>query len=319
MTTDDRMFTQVIYNAWSLRKKYINHTTTNVYRLVNSFGDALPDVTIDMYAKNMLVQYFKPYEKTKKTEIYKVLKETFLPESITEKIRLKGKDIQTHKISGTEVPVDFVVLENNIKFNASFGDGGGTGLFLDQRDNKRKIHDMAKDKEVLNCFCYTSSFSVNAAIGGAVRTTNVDLSRKAIEWSKKNFSLNQLDINKHEFIVGDVWDWIKLFKKKDRSFDMIIIDPPSFSTSKTTTFSVENDFPKLIGMGLDVLRKDGILAFSTNIVKMNFSKFFQVLSTARNFTSKAFKLIDVSSQGIDFPTDGIHFKEPYLKFVILSC
>ncbi|MEK6559288.1 MAG: class I SAM-dependent methyltransferase, partial [Planctomycetota bacterium] len=163
------------------------------------------------------------------------------------------------------------------------------------------------------------SFSVYASLGGAVKTINIDLSKKAMEWSKKNFLLNQLDLNNHEFIVGDVWDWTKKFQKRGRTFDLIIIDPPSFSTSKTTIFTVEKDFPALIGLGLNILRKDGILVFSTNIAKIGFSKFFQILSRVRYFTKKKYKIIDVSSQGFDFPTDGVHSIEPYLKFVMLSC
>ncbi len=309
----------IIGKAQSLRKKYINYPVTNVYRLVNSYGDALPDVTIDVYDTNILVQYFKPYEKRVKDALYHALEEILIPENITEKIRFKGEDIKTYSVTGTEIPADFVVQENGIKFDISFREGGGTGLFLDQRDNRKKVQTLAGGKEVLNCFCYTSSFSMYASIGGAVRTTNVDLSRKVIEWSKKNFLLNRLDVTNHEFIVGDVWDWIRRYHKKGRTFDMVIIDPPSFSTSKAAVFTVEKDFPKLIGLGLNLLREDGILVFSTNIMKMNFSKFFQLLSKVKEFTPKAYKLIDVSSQGLDFPIDGIHFVEPYLKFVMLSC
>lgn len=312
-------YKRIIDKAWSLRNKYIDHATTNVYRLVNSYGDVLPEVTIDVYDRNLLVQYFKPYEEHVKDKIYTALKDILEPENITGKTRLKGKDVETHLIFGAEIPKDFVVLENSIKFNISFQDGGGTGLFLDQRDNRKKIQTLANGKELLNCFCYTSSFSVYASSGGASRTINVDLSKKAIEWSKKNFLLNQLDINSHEFIVGDVWDWTKRFQKKGRAFDMIIIDPPSFSTSKARVFSVEKDFPELIGLGLNILRDDGILIFSTNIAKMNFSKFFQLLLKVKNYTSKAYKIIDVSSQGLDFPIDGVHVIEPYLKFVMLTC
>lgn len=312
-------YNSIINKAWSLRKKYINHTTTNVYRLVNSYGDALPEVTIDIYDRNILVQFFKPYERYIKDGIYHTLKETLIPENITEKVRLKGEDIKTSSVLGVEIPEDFVVLENGIKFDISFREGGGTGLFLDQRDNRKKVQSLAEGKEVLNCFCYTSSFSIYASRGGAARTVNVDLSRKAIEWSKKNFILNQIDVNDHEFIVGDVWDWIKRFQKKGRTFDMIILDPPSFSTSKTTVFAVEKDFPKLVGQGLALLREDGIMVFSTNIAKMNFSKFFQLFQKVKDFTSKPYKLIDVSSQGLDFPIDGIHFIEPYLKFIMLTC
>jgi len=140
-----------------------------------------------------------------------------------------------------------------------------------------------------------------------------------IEWSIKNFLLNQLDINNHEFIVGDVWEWLRRFQKKGRTFDVIIIDPPSFSTSKTNVFAAEKDIPKLIGAGLDILRENGILVFSTNIAKLNFSKFLQLLPRVKDFTQNKYKLIDVSSQGLDFPTDGIHVVEPYLKFIMLSC
>ena len=312
-------YKQLICKALSLRKKYIDLTTTNVYRLVNSYGDALPEVTIDVYDKNLLVQYFKPYERQSKDRICSDLKDILSPESITEKTRLKGEDIKTHLVSGKELPGNFVVTENGIKFNISFLEGGGTGLFLDQRDNRKKIQAIAKRKEILNCFCYTSSFSIYAKIGGATRTTNIDLSKKATEWSKKNFLVNQLDVNDHEFIVGDVWEWLRRFQKNGRTFDVIIIDPPSFSTSKTTVFTAEKDIPCLIGAGLNILREDGILAFSTNIAKMNFSKFLQLLPRVKDFTKKTYKLIDVSSQGLDFPTDGLHVVEPYLKFVMLSC
>ncbi len=312
-------YKQIIYKALTFRKKYINQSITNVYRLINSYGDNLPDVTIDVYDKNLLVQYFKPCDTSSKEWICSTIIETLTPDSITEKIRLKGEDIKTLLVSGKEIPGDFVVTENGIKFNISFLEGGGTGLFLDQRDNREKIQSLAKGKEVLNCFCYTSSFSIYAILGGATSTTNIDLSKKAIEWSKKNFSLNQLDVNNHEFIVGDVWEWLRRFQKKGRTFDVIIIDPPSFSTSKTKIFTAEKDIPCLIGAGLNILREDGILAFSTNIAKTNFSKFFQLLSLVKDFTQKPYKLIDVSSQGLDFPTDGVHVIEPYLKFVMLSC
>ncbi|MEK7733269.1 MAG: hypothetical protein AAB318_03565, partial [Planctomycetota bacterium] len=123
----------------------------------------------------------------------------------------------------------------------------------------------------------------------------------------------------HEFIVGDVWDWANLFQIRGRTFDLIIIDPPTFSTSKTTVMAIEKDIPRLIGLGLNLLRDDGVLVFSTNLAKMGFSQFFQLLPRLKDFTSKTYKLINVSTQGLDFPIDGLHLTEPYLKFIMLSC
>jgi len=310
---------KIIYKAWSLRKRHINHAITNTYRLVNSYGDSLPEATVDVYDKHLLVQYFKPYEKHVRDELYSILKGLLTPETITEKIRLKGEEVKTEVVLGTEIPKDFVVLENGIQFIISFREGGGTGLFLDQRENRKHVQSLAEGREVLNCFCYTSSFSVYAALGGAVKTTNVDISKKAIDWSRKNFLLNRIDCASHEFIVGDVWDWANLFQKKGRRFDVIIIDPPTFSTSKTTVMAIEKDIPRLLGHGLNLLRDDGVLVFSTNMAKMGFSKFFQLLPRLKDFTSKPFKLINVSTQGFDFPIDCLHLTEPYLKFVMLSC
>ena len=315
---DEHLY-KIISKALSLRKKYINPADTNTFRLINSYGDGLPETTVDVYDKNLLVQYFKPYEKRAKDELCSALIKILQPKNITEKIRLKGEDIKTRPVFGDEIPKDFVVIENGIKFNISFSEGGGTGLFLDQRDNRRKVQTLAKDKEVLNCFCYTSTFSIYASRGGSVKTINVDLSKKAIEWSKKNFLINQLDVKNHEFIVGDVWDWLKIFQKRGRLFDLIIIDPPSFSTSKKNVFTVEKDFPELLGMGLNIVCDDGMLVFSTNIAKIVFSKFFQILSRVKYFTRKKYKIVDVSSQGFDFPIDGINLTEPYLKFVTLAC
>lgn len=310
---------KTIHKALSLRKRLINHTTTNVYRLVNSYGDSLPEVTVDVYGKHLLVQYFKPYEKQVRDDLYGILKGLLAPEAITEKTRLKGEEVKTGVVLGAEIPKDFVVLENNIQFTISFSEGGGTGLFLDQRENRKLVQSLSKGKEALNCFCYTSSFSVYAALGGAVKTTNVDISKKAIEWGKKNFQLNGIDGASHEFIVGDVWDWANLFQKRGRTFDLIIIDPPTFSTSKTTVMAIEKDIPRLIGLGLNLLRDDGVLVFSTNLAKMGFSQFFQLLPRLKDFTSKTYKLINVSTQGLDFPIDGLHLTEPYLKFIMLSC
>jgi len=147
---DPESLHKTICKAWSLRNKYINHSITNAYRLVNSYGDVLPEVTIDVYNKNLLVQYFKSYEKHSKDRLFSDLNDILTPESITEKTRLKGEDIKTHLVSGKEIPGDFIVLENGIKFNISFLEGGGTGLFLDQRNNRKKMQAIAKGKEVLN-------------------------------------------------------------------------------------------------------------------------------------------------------------------------
>jgi 23S rRNA (cytosine1962-C5)-methyltransferase len=164
-------------------------------------------------------------------------------------------------VSGAPAPERFVIRENSVKFEMSFAEGYSVGLFLDQRDNRRRFltgHIAAgfglypdsattgAKPEVLNTFAYTCGFSVAAALGGA-RTTSLDLSKKYLEWGKRNFALNQLDPSQHDFIYGDTFDWLRRFAKKGRGFDVIVLDPPTFSQSKESgVFRAEKDYGKLV-------------------------------------------------------------------------
>src|SRR6202040_322297 len=141
-----------------------------------------------------------------------------------------------------------------LQFELSFNEGYSVGLFFDQRDNRRRLlvnHVAAEfplfpggadEAEVLNTFAYTCGFSVAAAKAGA-RATSLDLSKKYLEWGKRNFALNQLDPAAHDFIFGDVFDWLRRLAKKGRAFDVVILDPPTFSQSREAgTFQAEKDY-----------------------------------------------------------------------------
>ena len=155
-------------------------------------------------------------------------------------------------------------MENGIRYEMSFNEGYSVGLFLDQRDNRRRfltghiaaiflcrltIHD-SELSELLNCFAYTCGFSVCAAKAGA-RTTSLDLSKKYLEWGRRNFALNGLDPAAHDFIYGDTFDWLRRLAKKGRAFDAVVLDPPTFSQSKEHgTFRAEKDYGKLVTAAL---------------------------------------------------------------------
>jgi 23S rRNA (cytosine1962-C5)-methyltransferase len=160
-------------------------------------------------------------------------------------------------------------------------EGYSVGLFLDQRDNRRRLlhGHVASDfslyggrqaaaPEVLNCFAYTCAFSVCAALGGA-RTTSLDLSRKYLDWGRRNFQLNGLDPAGHDFIYGDVFDWLKRLAKKARQFAVLILDPPTFSRSREHgDFRCETDYERLVALALPLLRPDGVLLASANTARL---------------------------------------------------
>lgn len=232
-------------------------------------------------------------------------------------------------VCGPAAPERFVIRENGVKFEMSFTEGYSVGLFLDQRDNRRRfltghiaadfefpIPDRQIDNgklEILNTFAYTCGFSVCAALGGA-RTTSLDLSKKYLEWGKRNFVLNGLDPAQHDFIYGDTFDWLRRFAKKGRAFDVVVLDPPTFSQSKESgVFRAEKDYGKLVAAALAVLRPGGILLASTNAAELLPEKFLEQISVAVRGGGRSILQQHYVPQPPDFP---ISRNEPaYLKTV----
>jgi 23S rRNA (cytosine1962-C5)-methyltransferase len=156
-----------------------------------------------------------------------------------------------------------VATERYLKFGIDFGAGYSVGLFVDQRENRRYVRQIAP-KRLLNCFAYTCSFSVSAASVGAT-TVNVDLSQKSLARGRENFSLNSLPTNDHRFMADDVMEVLPRLAHRGEKFDMIILDPPTFSrSSRGKTFHVEDDFEKLLIRALDVTERDSRILLSTN-------------------------------------------------------
>ena len=197
------------------------------------------------------------------------------------------------------------------------------GLFLDQRDNRRRlltghvginfsIPQIRNPKsEILNCFAYTCGFSVCAARAGA-RTTSLDLSKKYLEWGKRNFALNGLDPSSHDFIYGDAFDWLRRLAKKGRAFDVVVVDPPTFSQSKEHgVFRAEKDFGALLAAALRVLKPDGVLLSSTNAAAWSPEEYISTLETSVWAADRKLKRLHYVPQPPDFPIS--RFEPAYLK------
>jgi 23S rRNA (cytosine1962-C5)-methyltransferase len=156
-----------------------------------------------------------------------------------------------------------IATERYLKFGIDFRAGYSVGLFVDQRENRRYVRQIAP-KRLLNCFAYTCSFSVSGASVGAT-TVNVDLSQKSLARGRENFSLNSLPTNDHRFMADDVMEVLPRLAHRGEKFDMIILDPPTFSrSSRGKTFHVEDDFEKLLIRALDLTERDSRILLSTN-------------------------------------------------------
>src|ERR1700730_6261841 len=161
-----------------------------------------------------------------------------------------------------------IATEHHLQFGIDFGAGYSVGLFVDQRENRRFVR-QSKPKRVLNCFAYTCSFSVAGASVGA-RTVNVDLSKKSLDRGRQNFALNSLSTDGHQFIADDVRPVLRRLARRGEKFDMIILDPPTFSRTKGgAAFHVEKDFEDLIVAAMELATRDARILLSTNCESLN--------------------------------------------------
>ena len=227
-------------------------------------------------------------------------------------------------VDGERVPDAIAVRENGVNYELSFQSGYSVGLFLDQRDNRRRLltghiapgFAIPLQSEVLNTFAYTCAFSVCAALGGH-RTTSLDLSRKYLDWGRRHFELNGLDPASHDFIFGDTFEWLHRLARKQRRFGLIILDPPTFSRSRERgDFRAEHDYGRLVTAALSVLEPGGILLASTNAARLAPEDFLRQVRLAIVDTRRKIQREHYSPQPIDFP---VTRDEPaYLKTVWLE-
>ncbi|HWW00980.1 MAG TPA: pseudouridine synthase [Candidatus Acidoferrum sp.] len=231
---------------------------------------------------------------------------------------------------GTPAPERFTIRENGLHFELSFAEGYSTGLFLDQRDNRRRLltahvaagfalfqtQNQPRKPQVLNTFAYTCGYSVCAAKAGS-HTTSLDLSKKYLEWGKRNFMLNELPLAEHDFIYGDVFDWLKRFEKKRRFFDVLLLDPPTFSQSKESgVFRAEKDYGELVAAALPLLQPGGVLFASTNAANWSPEVFLAAIQAPVRAAGRKVLKLHYAPQPPDFPisrAEPAHLKTVWLR------
>jgi 23S rRNA (cytosine1962-C5)-methyltransferase len=317
----------------ALRTAMVEPAATDAVRLTHGASDGWPGWYVERFGDYLLSQ-----SETELTEPQRRWLGT-LPgvkavyhKFLNRQVRKTGSVQASPKlVSGNPAPERFVIRENGVKFEVSFGEGYSVGLFLDQRDSRRRLltgHVAAgfplRDSaiangqsaiSVLNTFAYTCGFSVCAALGGA-RTTSLDLSKKYLEWGKRNFELNRLNPAEHDFIYGDTFDWLKRLAKKQRAFDVVVLDPPTFSQSKEGgVFRAEKDYGKLVAAALPVLKPGGILFASTNAADWSPEDFLGRIGEAVRKAGRGIVQQHYVPQPPDFPisrAEPAHLKTAWL-------
>ena len=190
----------------------------------------------------------------------------FAPADIHLKRRERQKGTQQYEKTG-KAGADFIVHEHGRRFWVNLEKYLDTGLFLDHRNTRQRVGEMAAGKRFLNLFAYTGSFSVYAATGGAAASETVDLSNTYLDWARRNFELNGIDEARHQIVRADVFQYLHAAAQAGKPFDLIVMDPPSFSNSKKMLdiLDIQRDHQKLIDGAMALLASDGLLFFSNNL------------------------------------------------------
>ncbi|RRD34536.1 class I SAM-dependent rRNA methyltransferase [Streptococcus sp. OH4692_COT-348] len=323
VSTDKVTFSQAFFEtlfrqAKEKRSAYYQDELTTAFRLFNQEGDGFGGLTVDLYGDYAVFSWYNSYV----YQIRKVISEAFrqvFPEvlGVYEKIRFKGLDYESAHIYGQEAPEFFTVLENGVLYQVFMNDGLMTGIFLDQHEVRGSLVDgLAMGKSLLNMFSYTAAFSVAAAMGGASQTTSVDLAKRSRELSQAHFQANGISTDDHRFIIMDVFEYFKYAKRKGLTYDVIVLDPPSFARNKKQTFSVAKDYHKLISQSLEILNPGGLIIASTNAANVSRQKFTEQID--KGFAGRSYQILNKYGLPADFAYNKKDESSNYLKVISMK-
>lgn len=311
-------FETLFRKAKEKRSAYYQDDLTTTYRLFNQEGDGFGGLTVDLYGNYAVFSWYNSYVYQIRQTISEAFRQVF-PEVLGayEKIRFKGLDYESAHVYGQEAPDFFTVLENGVLYQVFMNDGLMTGIFLDQHEVRGSLVDgLAMGKSLLNMFSYTAAFSVAAAMGGASQTTSVDLAKRSRELSQAHFQANGLSTDEHRFIVMDVFEYFKYAKRKDLTYDVIVLDPPSFARNKKQTFSVAKDYHKLISQSLEILNPGGIIIASTNAANVSRQKFTEQID--KGFAGRSYQILNKYGLPADFAYNKKDESSNYLKVISMK-
>ncbi|MDQ0228526.1 class I SAM-dependent rRNA methyltransferase [Metabacillus niabensis] len=319
---DQSFFDQRLKKAFERRRDLFIDESTTAFRVFNGEGDGIGGLTIDYYDGYYVVSWYSEGIYTFKKQVIDSLLSLFDVKGIYEKKRfdVKGKYIEDDDfVAGERATFPLIVKQNDIQFATYLNEGAMVGVFLDQREVRNTIKNKyAKGKHVLNTFSYTGAFSVAAALGGAVKTTSVDLANRSKPKTIEQFQVNGIDVEAQDIIVEDVFNYFHYAVRKKLSFDMVILDPPSFARSKKHTFSAGKDYPALLEQAIAITKRDGIIIASSNCSTFGMNKFKGFIEKAFKATKGKYKIIEEYSLPSDFPTMKEYKEGNYLKVVFIQ-
>lgn len=309
-------FVNRLKQAYEFRQKKIAGFTT-AYRIIHGEGDYLPGLVVDKYGDAIVVQIFSMGISRLRHHLINWIAEIIQPKIIIERSESRAlveegmqpcKEILLGKPEN-----DIIIDENGLKYIVDIWNGQKTGFYLDQRDNRRRIGNLAAGKNLLNCFSYSGGFSLAAARNGA-RTCSVDISEEAVKLSEQNFRLNQLNTFEHQFIKANVFEFLKNIPGM---FDFIVLDPPAFVKKKVHLLKGSRAYKEINRLAIQQIKPNGLILTCSCSSYINWSLFQKIIYSAAKDSKREVQVIGKYGQPLDHPVSVFHPESEYLKSLLL--
>ena len=298
---------------------------TTAFRLFHGVAEGAPEIAVDLYGEHLVLHWAAEADEAREAVVLDALAELGLRGVyIKRHLRQKNELAEPRDprfappgpLRGEAAPDEFVVHEHGLPFGVRLGDGLRTGLFLDQRENRRRVRELARDKRVLNLFAYTGGFSLAALAGGASEAICVDASKAALEWAQRNVARIEAS-DRHRVVHGDTFDVLARQARRGDAFDLIILDPPSYASTRSRRFVARKDYAELSASCLRVLAPGGTLLACINHHAVSQGELRASLRRGAELAKREVaRLVDVPGQ-LDFPAPA--GDEALSKSVLVTC
>ncbi len=320
---DEAFIRMRVKNAWEYRKKVVD---TSSCRVIFGEADFLPGIVVDKFADVLVVESLALGIDRFKVMIVDILKELMEEDGIHIRGVYERSDAKVREQEGMERYKGFIgepfdtkveIVENGVRYYVDVKDGQKTGFFLDQKYNRQAVAKLCKGARVLDCFTHTGSFALNAGMAGAAHVTGVDASELGVAQAQENAALNGLE-DRVEFLCADVFDLLPELEKKGEKYDVVILDPPAFTKSRSSIKKAVRGYREINLRGMKLVKDGGYLATCSCSHFMDYELFTQTIGQAARNVHKRLRQVEFRTQAPDHPILWGAGDSYYLKFYIFQ-
>ncbi len=320
---DDTFLEQRVQDAWDYRKQVID---TGSCRLIFGEADYLPGIVIDKFEDILVVESLALGIDRLKVQILEAVKRVLSKDGIAVRGIYERSDAKVREQEGMERNKGFIgepfdphveIVENGVKYIVNVEEGQKTGFFLDQKNNRAAIHKICRNKRVLDCFTHTGSFALNAGIAGAREVTGVDASELGTAQARENALLNHLE-DKVQFLCADVFELLPALEDKGERYDVVILDPPAFTKSRSSVKNAVKGYREINLRGMKLIEDGGFLVTCSCSHFMEPELFKKTIAEAARGAHKRLRQIEFRTQAPDHPILWAADSSYYLKFYIFQ-